>query len=196
MVSKRKSIKTLVEDTQELERKLQGEAFELLQHAGDYDFSESMLAIARDVRSIGRRLESIAADQGSKKTKQIEAKPKKKRVQYPQFFVAQDRIIKIGRGKSKGAKEYRHEAPLGAFEALVRWMESVEASGTREWMGTEAAEALSGQVPSYQVYLMLGALREVGVLKQVQRGSYEIGERGSSSSEYWSLLRSRLSQSS
>ncbi len=83
-------------------------------------------------------------------------------------------LVKVGWSK-KSREEYEHKAPRevvdGMLDAIEGWggsgAFSVEELGVVRGVGGEAA-------PSYQVYLVLGWLRDIGVLHRRGRANYEL----------------------
>ena len=180
-----------------LERSVQEAAFAVLREHSDYELSQELLAVASDVKRISRRLAGLISRPPEDKPKvgaTVRPTRRVKKHAYPVFRLEGDRVVKIGKGKSKGATEYRHEAPQSALRALGRWIEATQADGRREWTAAEAASALADTVPSYQVYLMLGALRDADALQLVTRGTYALSEPSTSTGDLWLLLQSRLNQ--
>lgn len=188
----------LLAQTRQLEADIQAAAFEMLRESGNYDQSQQLLLIASDVRKLAARLEDVAtgrakpAERAVKATQAPAAPAQRARksasTKYPIFYVADGRLTKIGKGKQKTAKEYRHEAPRSSFDAVARWIEETTLSGTREWFARTANEALSDQVPTYQVYLIIAALQKVGVVKSVRRGWYTLASSAGGPEDWWRKL--------
>lgn len=188
----------LLAQTRQLETDIQAAAFEMLRESGSYEQSQQLLLVASDVRKLAARLEEVATGR-TKPVERAATSPQAPRVPshrarksastgYPIFYVADGRLTKIGKGKQKTAKEYRHEAPRSSFDAVARWIEETALSGTREWFARTADEALSDLVPTYQVYLILSALQKVGVVKSVRRGWYALASDAGSPEEWWRKL--------
>jgi len=186
------TMKAIAASVSELERAIQSTAFEVLKSSGDYELSEALLGVARDVRTIGRRVEALTNGESTRSSSPsqttVSSMPKQGATAYPRFIVTENRIVKIGRGKSSGAKPYRHEAPREALQKLADWLHQAAASGARELAAQDAVQSLDGEVPSYQTYLMLAALRSAGVLVPTKRGSYSVAA-DTESTDYWSMLR-------
>lgn len=190
------TVSSIAASASALEESIQTAAFEVLRTVGDYEFSEALLGVARDIRTIKRRVEGLASGQTATAPEALlqmpTRAPKRAASLYPRFVVTDDRIVKIGRGKSSTAKPYRHEAPRESFQRLADWLDKTAAAGGREWAAQDAVEALSDEVPSYQTYLMLAALRASGILQPTKRGSYSGPTSEVAASDYWSILRSRF----
>ena len=196
-MDKQAAIRSLLSTVTGLETSVQAVAFDILREEGDYELSETLLGVARDIHTIGRRVTSLA--QSPKYTKKGKAPPLAKakrgvRLAYPRFFVTEDRIVKVGKGKSRTAKEYRHEAPKESFNKFVAWLNEARAAGKREWSAQEAVEALDGEVPSYQTYLVISALLAGGMLGKIRRGSYEVRDGDTTTEDYWRVLQAELGE--
>ena len=191
----RPSVRALVTALHELESAAQSVAFGILRDDRDYELSDRLLGVARDLNAIGRRLDSFSSV-GERTIAREEIAPSGAKTRgrggFPRFEVEEDRIVKIGKGKSKRAKEYRHEAPRESFEKLAGWIENTHASGKREWAAQDAIEALQGEVPSYQVYVVVAALHAGGIFRMVRKGWYEASDKSVTPSEYWNMLRRAL----
>ena len=92
---------------------------------------------------------------------------------YPRFERDGEKLVKIGWSK-KGREEYEHRAPRKAMEAFVEYL----SSRAREGEAISVDDVLlvrngaGDQLPSYQVYLALAWLRELGAIKKVGREGY------------------------
>jgi hypothetical protein len=181
------------------EKSAQSAAFNSLSETGSYELSEKLLEVARDLHAVGKRVDQLAAMERSPgrvsgdlgRGADVVGRRRGKS-SYPRFEIGDDRIVKIGKGKAKASKEYRHEASRESFERLMSWLDAISGSGKKEWLAQEAVEGVAGEVPSYQVYLMLGALRIGGLLRSVRKGSYELADSTVAVSDYWDVLRARI----
>jgi len=190
-------VDSLVESVTELEHKFQQAAFDLVREGGDYELSESILATARDLRALGFRVEGLASgrpQEFQQTARDRQPTQRNPRPQYPRFEVSDDRITKIGKGKKRGAEEYRHEAPVESLNRLIAWFDHATASGEHEWSAQAVVEALAPDVPSYQTYLLLAALRSVGLLTLVRRGIYGRADKSVPTSRYWDVLRAECGE--
>lgn len=185
-------VASLAKSVTELEHKFQQAAFDVVRKEGDYELSESLLATARDLRILGFRVEGLASD-ALRELHEIahyrQPSQRNPRSKYPRFEVSDDRIAKIGKSKKRGAEEYRHEAPVESLDRLIAWFDRAIASGAHEWNAQEVVEALAPDVPSYQTYLLLAALRSAGLLTLVRRGTYGRADKSVPTSRYWDVLR-------
>jgi hypothetical protein len=93
---------------------------------------------------------------------------------YPAYERRRNLLVKVGWSK-KSRQEYEHKAPREVIDGMLAALEgragspsfAVEELGDVRGLGGEAA-------PSYQVYLVLGWLREIGVLHRRGRANYEL----------------------
>ncbi len=98
---------------------------------------------------------------------------------YPRFEVENDQLVKIGWSK-KSRSEYRHKAPLHVVARVVgALLEESEGSGGR--FSTDGLFPLpptgsDAEVPSYQGYLVLRWLRELGVVEKLGRIGYLLAD--------------------
>lgn len=92
---------------------------------------------------------------------------------YPRFTRRGDELVKTGWSK-KGRDEYQHRAPRSLLLALVGRL--VEAGSTRKVLPTTAFMSGNGQEgpSSYQFYLCLAWLRELGLVEQHGRQGYTV----------------------
>ena len=190
-MDKSAAIKSLISTTSDLEKSVQGVAFEIVREAGDYELSETLLGVARDIHTISKRIQLLAdgpAIPAKNTPSPTMASRKRERSTYPRFIITDDQLIKIGKGKSRTAKEYRHEASRESFQRLASWLDETRASGKREWPAYDPVDDLAGDVPSYQTYLMLAALRASGLLVN-KKGKYEVADGDIATIEYWEILK-------
>jgi hypothetical protein len=191
-------IQRVLIQTRELESEIQRAAFEVLQGEGDYERSQQLLLVASDVKKLGARLEEVItgktkpargvsqgpAEPGRSASRTRKASGRK----YPVIYVSDGRIVKIGKGKQKTAKEYRHEAPRSSYDVVARWIEETSMTGSLEWMARTADEQLNDQVPTYQIYLIIAALQKAAVVHAVRRGWYALADNAGSPDEWWRRL--------
>jgi hypothetical protein len=181
----------------ELEQEIQAVAFDMLREEGAYERAQQLLVVASDVSKLSGRLTEVLSGKPRQATETSErparraAKARRQSAsKYPVFFIAGDKLVKIGKGKQKTAKEYRHEATRSSFDTVARWIETTTLSGSREWSARAADDELAGQVPAYQIYLVISALQAVGVVAAVRRGQYELTTDSGEANEWWSALAS------
>ena len=107
-----------------------------------------------------------------RKSKKIPAKK-----QYPKFELRKDSLVKIGWSK-KQRREYTHKVPVIVFSHVVKTMVGMATGGAGPFMAEDIIEKLNDQqpeiIPSYQVYIVIGLLRQGNCIKQVGREGYHI----------------------
>lgn len=179
----------------ELEQTIQSVAFEMLREDGAYEKAQQLIVVASDVAKLTVRLDEVlagrvhsSADAMQQRVARKATRARRTGAKYPVFFVSGDHLVKLGKGKQKTAKEYRHEATRSSFEIVARWIESTTLSGSREWLAQKANEDLSGQVPSYQIYLIVSALQCIGAISQVRRGQYSLDGDTGQPDVWWQSL--------
>lgn len=96
---------------------------------------------------------------------------------YPKYEVRNDTLIRTGWSK-KEKVEYTHCAPKEAFDSTVKVMEDL-AKGkagpiTAEEIITTINDVESIVIPSYQIYVAIGMLRQKGYIKKLGRKGYEM----------------------
>ena len=96
-----------------LERMLQDEAFSLLKSKSEYDVARELIDLAADVARISARIKTaLSADPATSAVRhsqpvQSGSRTRKAANTYPRFYVSDGRLVKLGKGKQKTAKEYR-----------------------------------------------------------------------------------------
>ena len=100
----------------------------------------------------------------------------RKKGQYPRFDVLDGALVKVGWSK-KQKSEYQQRIPEASFNRVSVALSQLGGDDN----GTVPSDRIlitvdsSGDgVPSYQVYAVLGFLRERGVLRTASRGEYVI----------------------
>jgi hypothetical protein len=93
--------------------------------------------------------------------------------QYPRFLREGDRLVKIAWSKRKHGP-YEHKAPRAVIQALVNAVQRQIGEGKLFQAGTllPLKDALHEEYPSYQSYLALSWLRDVGVISKKGRDGY------------------------
>lgn len=149
---------------------------------GDYEGVERATDIAVHLRNLKQQkngtgnTNTIASEPNSKPKSQSSAKSRKK-TDYPYFQVKQDTLIRFGWSK-KEKREYSHKIPKSAFDSVVAAISKIKMSGK----GPHTADAIieltnkitDEQVPSYQAYVVIGFLKEKGLIEQIGREGYVI----------------------
>ena len=113
---------------------------------------------------------------------EVKAKARHRRADaYPRFERQGDRLVKIGWSK-KDRAEYEHKAPLVAVEAVIEAIDQVTGKGA--YLRVEdilpVKQKDEEEVPSYQVYLVVAWLREIGAIERLGNDGYRVqGDRAS-----------------
>lgn len=98
---------------------------------------------------------------------------------YPVFFREGDRLVKVGRSRG-AASTYEHKVGRGVLDRVIaRLCEAARDKPTflLDSIGDIQLSAEGSKVPSYQVYLCIAWLKEVGVLKVVGRKRYGLADQ-------------------
>ena len=96
------------------------------------------------------------------------ATPEENKTRYPRFFRIGQTLYKEGM-RQDGKSIYTQKVDRGAFEEIVA------AVATRKGRKFKPGDVI-GQVeqPSYQVYIVLNVLQNAGLVKNPERGSYQV----------------------
>jgi hypothetical protein len=97
-----------------------------------------------------------------------------KKAGYPRFVREGDRLVKVGWSK-KNKSEYEHRAPRSAVVAFATHLcSNVEVGGTFtvEDLLPVPDPAHDGELPAYQVYMVLAWLRTTGAVEKRGRQGY------------------------
>lgn len=95
--------------------------------------------------------------------------------QYPRFERRSDRLVKIGWSKADRS-EYEHKASRGAVRSVLKKLG--ESSGETGYFKLDDVLPVTGadgaEVPSYQAYLVVAWLRELGVIERLGNEGYRL----------------------
>lgn len=112
----------------------------------------------------------------SRQTKATRRRTKAVPSGYPKFVRLGNDLVKIGWSK-KSKEEYQHRAPHGVLALLAESLRAAGANGNlvnaHDLMPLEDPET-SSEIPSYQVYLCVAWLRQVGLVEQQGRQGYTV----------------------
>lgn len=116
---------------------------------------------------------SARARAASAPTQKLETRASSAR-QYPRFFKSVDRLVRVAWSRSS-RQEYEHKAPLAVVARVSEALATV-GDGGRVFTTDDLMPVLIDgvPVPSYQVYLVLALLKQVGLLEQHGRSGYSI----------------------
>lgn len=159
------------------------EVIALAAGAGDYRGVDIAKNVAVQLSDIMQRLKtpttnrSIELPKNEHALKREESKTSNRKKDYPKFEVRNGSISRIGWSKKERC-EYIHKVPVVVFERTVETMDSLSKGSagpfTAEEIIKKANEMQAEPVPSYQVYVVLGLLRENDCIKQIGREGYVI----------------------
>ncbi len=97
--------------------------------------------------------------------------------EYPRFLRRGDELVKVGWSKSD-RKEYHHRAPRRTLDALIAAIKRVGSDGsgfTSDNLNPLKDSETGGVFPTYQVFVALAWLRNLGLVKQHGRkGGYTL----------------------
>lgn len=152
--------------------------------AGDYRTVDLAKTAAVGIQSLQSRITNPGVKVLQTKASKSEAKAKVKSMsrrgrksRYPRFQVKKDALIRIGWSK-KERREYTHKAPKAVYDQTVRAMGDLARSAAGPFMAEQIIEHLNQigpeSIPSYQVYVVIGLLRETSCIKQRGREGYDV----------------------
>ena len=147
----------------------------LRQLDSDVDGGESESALSA-VRSLGAgQPDSVRAVAEGQKRHARKGSP---REQYPQFLRDGDRLVKVAWSK-KERGPYEHRAPRAVIQALVNAVQKNKGEGKLFQAGDvmPLKNSAHEEYPSYQSYLALNWLREIGVIRKKGREGYILQSR-------------------
>lgn len=132
----------------------------------------SSAAISASVTSVPVHLEPLTTPPFGGQKPQPRATARDK---YPQFKRDGDKLVKIAWSK-KDRREYEHRAPREAVMSVVRRLASEALPGTAFTMDRFVPFKDSGgtEMPSYQAYLTLAWLRNLGLVEERGKEGYSI----------------------
>lgn len=189
-----KAVLILIEAETRL-RQLTGEAIE----GGDYLTTIKLAELAKTINAMISSIEnhekcritqvpyndpslSIVPMRTSAITKTSRRRLQKSKVgsSYPKFLKTPDQLVKIGWSKQEKS-EYHHKAPREVVDLVVRSLAQKYVSGkllaTQDLMPLHNPDDGS-EIPSYQVYLCLAWLRQIGLISPVGRQGYVMANPG------------------
>jgi len=165
----------------EAERNLREVIAEAAQ-AGDYHSVDVARVAALEIRNLRARVKSppIAQEpQRSNTSPHVTSKRKGQKSAYPKFEVRNGTLIRVGWSK-KNRREYTHKAPKTVFEQTIKAMASIGQTRNGAVMAEQIIEQLestsSEHIPSYQVYTVLGLLRDRDCIQKIGNEGYRWSE--------------------
>lgn len=150
---------------------------------GDYRSVDMARAAAVNIKNLRTQISNPAskaeirpAKSGTRIEKKASTK-KRKKSDYPKFKVKNETLIRIGWSR-KQRREYTHKAPRFVFEQTVKAMTALSQSGAGPFLAENILEQANSNeseaIPSYQIYVVIGLLKQTNCIKQVGRDGYII----------------------
>jgi hypothetical protein len=189
----------------EIVRSAEAEVADLLAEAAQerrYGDLIELTKIARSLAAISPELRSgadpPASLDGNREREEDRARhPRRPSAEYPLFLRDDDWLVKVGKSRT-GSETYEHKAPLQVLQAVVRRALAVSSRSTRPFR-TDALTSVKQHdddvdIRGYQLYLCLGWLKRIGLLKQHGRKGYSIvagNTIGDDVQMHWQLLPTR-----
>ena len=149
-----------------------------------YELKELIGKSAKSAKTKKRNQPVAYSERPRKKPARRSSRPKPG---YPKFVRDDDRLVKVGWSK-KNKSEYEHRVPREAVLAFVRDLdEKVEEGEKFDIDGLfPVSDGSGGEVPGYQVYVVIAWLREADVIKKIGRDGYVVRDK--------SVLRGELDE--
>ena len=151
--------------------------------AGDYRSVDMARSAAVNIKNLRTQIMNPAskAEIKSSKNKTLSKRKalsrKGTRSGYPTFKVKNDTLVRIGWSK-KQRREYTHKAPRLVFDKTIKAMDILAQSGAGPFLAENIIEQAnsneSQSIPSYQIYVVIGLLKQTNCIKQVGRDGYDI----------------------
>lgn len=145
-----------------------------------YDLAEELLRVARTLAAMADKLEgSPAHPQGNGAAPSVASAPARSEdgddeaLDAPVFARHEDFLIKTAKSRGDG-NSYEHKAPRSAVDALLASI-SEKATKKGEFKTGRVfplIDATGEKMPSYQGYLALRWLRQIGLIQRVGRQRY------------------------
>ena len=150
---------------------------------GDYRSVDMARSAAVNIKNLRTQIMNPAskAEIKSSKNKTLSKRKalsrKGTRSGYPTFKVKNDTLVRIGWSK-KQRREYTHKAPRLVFDKTIKAMDILAQSGAGPFLAENIIEQAnsneSQSIPSYQIYVVIGLLKQTNCIKQVGRDGYDI----------------------
>ena len=104
-------------------------------------------------------------------------KKRGKKSQYPKFEIEHNNLVRIGWSK-KGKKEYSHKASKNIYNLTVTAMEKLAKASAGPFMAEDIIaklnETADQAIPAYQIYVVIGYLKDKECIQQIGREGYSI----------------------
>lgn len=151
--------------------------------AGDYAAIDHARALAEKLRNlhqglgksdIGKR-ESVGRGPARPTTRKRQLKKRSgKKKGYPKFEFRDGSLYKLGWSRKKN-DEYVHRVPVAAVKIVSDALQGF--TGTADPVSSEQileSDPVKGNIPSYQVYIVLAFLKDKGLIKAVGRDGFQL----------------------
>jgi hypothetical protein len=154
--------------------------------SGDYRAVEVGRNVAVNIKEICERISgngqimskpsSISngtVEKSQKKREKVTSRSKPEGL--PRFEVRNGSLYKIGWSKRQRS-EYSHKVPRSSYNVIVNLMTKLANEGTGPFKAEAVIEKInvSDMIPTYQVYVVLAALRSLDAINQIGREGYDI----------------------
>lgn len=170
-------MKNLSEGALKLERAIQEKAFDYISNSGDYRRGEELLDAAKLANKLASILDSIGNSTIESGLSVIstdysnKTPDRPKTAAHPKFIAEGNALVKIGKGRTKKSREYKHTVPEGHLDQILSVLSAMTAQDEKFTLPALIKQVGNG-CPVYQVYVTVEALRHLGFLHQITRGLY------------------------
>ena len=177
MEPERKQISAILSEAEKALQKVIAEAA----GAGRYAVVDAARVAASGVRQIRLGAGTASTGRSSNRGSRPRANKRKRggrspKADYPKFLVRNGVLVRLGWSKRKKT-EYAHKVPRAAFDSIVEVCAGLARSGRGPFPAEEVVRLANAQghdqIPAYQVYVVIGLLRQEGSIEQVGREGYE-----------------------
>lgn len=150
--------------------------------------------------------ESTVSPQDEEEPREVAKRPqrtdanRRAREKYPQFFIRDDQLVKLG-WSPNSAKEYEHRVPKAGVDAFAEYLGSLRRSRfpiTAETIAKALQKEESQRILGYQVYVVAGWLKSLKLLVPEGRQGYFLKKDVDLTAEVskaWAKLESSSSSS-
>jgi hypothetical protein len=166
---------------------------------GEWQTAEALFALAKNADFLRQQVTRVTDVEPAPLDQRMEAKlqaggepevvkpSRKRKADYPKFVLRSDCLLKIGLSRDKRT-EYEHEVPRPEFDKIIARLVNL-APANKEITVEEIQADLD--CPSYQTYVVIAVLLQMGLLTSPWRGAYKIRNARQFASEargVWSRL--------
>jgi len=169
--------------------------------AGDYGAVTTLTRWAKEIASLNGKAPEPARKEsatGTKRSKEKSSKAgkrsSKRKGDYPKFYRRRDKLVRVGRSKKKGKKEYRQNVPkevvMAVTEAIAKAAAEHDLFQAEDFMPVPDPRDGS-ELPNYHGYAVLKWLVKEGLVEKQGRQGYTTARPGtllSDVEEHWKSL--------